>query len=119
MTRAQRLRDVLRPRRLLRVRSSTWVLLAIFLVALAAWTYVKPPSPTSNQSGNTQTGTVHPSSTPEPTRTASPTRSPTANPTATPSRTTPKGATPTAAGSPPATPAATADPSPSAFGSPG
>jgi hypothetical protein len=72
-------------RQIQRVRTSTWILIAIFLGALTAYVYLAPPATQTSTVGGTST-TVQPSATPTPTTTptATPTRSPT--PTATPTR---------------------------------
>ena len=104
-------------RQIQRVRTSTWILIAIFLAALTAYAYVAPPATTTTTTttGGGTPATVHPSVTPTPARTtpsASPTRSPTPTrspspagtlhqtgaPTAPPSS--PVGQTPSVGGSP-------------------
>ena len=102
-------------RRLRRVRTSTWVVLAIFLVALAAYLLVRPepaatsdnPGPTSPKVSHTVVpSTARPTPTPRPTRSRTPvsrpsrtaTPEPSAVPTVSPSvGTTAPTATPSAA----------------------
>ena len=104
-------------RQLGRVRTSTWILTAVFLVALAAYAWFAPPS-TSATVGNTTQPTTAPSSArPEPTRTTSPaTTTPPPDRKATPT-TSPSSSASARLSAPPA-PSPTADPAPSAVGSP-
>lgn len=111
-------------RRLHRIRTSTLVLLTIFVVALGTYSYVKPPAPaasyTSNSGGSTAntgqpTGTASPSYSPSPT--FKPTATHKASPSISPSSGVSKLGTTSPTSSPTATPSAFPDPAPSAFGS--
>jgi hypothetical protein len=61
-------------RRLRLIRTSTWVLIAIFLVSLWAWLEVRPTPASSSSAGTSAPATVTPTTlTPTPTPTATPT----------------------------------------------
>ena len=98
-------------RGLQRVRTSTWILLAIFLVTLAAYLVVRPESGTSDS-----TAQVHSTTSPTPSPAASrPTPSPTSSPKATHASPTPGlGSTPHTSVSPSPSPSPLGSPSPSA-----
>jgi cytoskeletal protein RodZ len=94
-------------RRLQRVRTSTWILLAIFLVALAAYLVVRPDSATTDTTAQTHDTT---SPTPPPATTR-----PTPSPKATHASPTPGlGSTPHSSVSPSPSPSPLGSPSPSA-----
>jgi hypothetical protein len=88
-------------RRLRRVRTSTWVLLAIFLVALAAYLYFRPDTGKSSDSSVTTHPGVSPTPTPTIRRpTPTPRPAPHRTPTVRPSRTGSVEPTPTPTSSP-------------------
>ena len=95
-------------RQLGRVRTSTWILTAVFLVALAAYAWFSPDTPTAPAGYTIQPVAPSPT-TPEPTRTTSP-ATPTPDRKATPTRSPSPSASPKLSAPPGVSPSPTASP---------
>jgi hypothetical protein len=100
------------------VRVTTWVLTAVFLVALMTYLDVKPPTPGTkpavhdSTSQTTAPAKPHHTATPRPTTRATRTPSPTPTPTAKATPTSPASPTPTSSVAPTGTPHPTGTPTP-------
>src|SRR5450755_1218797 len=100
------------------VRITTWVLTAVFLVALMTYRDVKPPAPGETQTVHHSTSPTtaptrpHHTASPRPTTGATRTPSPTPTPTAKATPTSPASPTPTSSVTPTGTPHPTGTPTP-------